>query len=130
MLQFLSSYRGQASFMVMRGELKGRRIFVRYLSLDWYRQDYESNVGRIYGVDLKHHTQEILQSVGLVCSPGLRVVDAVVRAVNEFYGPLQASQPERYFQGIFVPGRYVTGEGWVPDLELPTPGAADSAAAS
>lgn len=127
-LAFLSTYRGETSHLVMDGPMEGKRIMVRYLRPEWYEKDYQDNVGRVFGRDYAQYQREILQSVGLVRCSGHAVSDDVVLAVNALYGHYQRLDPEQYFQGIFLPGRYEREKGWVVDLDRPAPDACLKAA--
>lgn len=119
LLRFRSSYRGQSEYQVLSGDMKGKIVSVRYLRPEWYQQDYQANVGRVFGNDPTHYHREVMTSVGLVCCSGHPVDDDVVVAINALYSPHQRLNPELYYQGIFLPGKYVAGVGWKIDIDRP-----------
>lgn len=119
LLRFRSSYRGQSEYQVLRGGMKGKIVSVRYLRHEWYQKDFEDNVGRVFGNDPTNYHREVMTSVGLVCCSGHQIDDDIVVAVNALFSPLQRQYPELYYQGIFLPGKYVAGVGWQIDIDRP-----------
>lgn len=111
LLQFCSNYRGQTEYLVLQGELAGRRVSYRYMNREFYEQDYADFGGRVWSGDPASYRREVLGSVGLVCCSGVLVPQEIVDEVNRLSADWRDQHPD-LSAGPARAGVYVQGSGW------------------
>ncbi|AET95376.1 hypothetical protein BSFA1_81220 (plasmid) [Burkholderia sp. SFA1] len=85
LVSWKSTYRAEADFLVLSGPLAGETISVRFLTADYYAQDYRDSRA-VWRCDWETYAREVMTSVGKVRRRGGRdVPEDIVAAVNAYF---------------------------------------------
>jgi hypothetical protein len=101
-IEFISTYSGEASYLMLSGPMQGKRIKVRYLTPDWYLKDWGV---KKWNLTLDEYKRDIVNGSGIVDYLGCPVTEDVLSAVKYFHGG-------EYAKLDFKTAKYVVGTGW------------------
>ncbi|WP_425953258.1 hypothetical protein [Ralstonia pseudosolanacearum] len=107
------TYRGEADYEVIRGDLAGTRLSVRFLTPSWYIADFHENWGGVWTKDWETYQREVMATVGIVRGAGQPqgLPEEIVAAVNADFEKYRPSNPE-IFGGPFKNGIFDPKAGW------------------